>query len=235
MVRKGDQKRSIVKHQTNAAFSNRHTAAKGDFSKVKGKGKGGFKVGPSHAPDGAYLGRAKKIKADLIEKAKVKKRYYKELNKEKNVEANQERFSSLEERDEGRFAPAAGADQSDGLTLAQKERRAHKLNNRRRDDVDGENALGRRERSERDALREAERKALERIQGGSSNVKRASHTSGEDAVGKTSKLSIEQRKEQREKRNAQWNSKSGSFTGRQRGQPNLGSRINLLLDKIKRS
>ncbi|WVR05447.1 hypothetical protein IAU60_002463 [Kwoniella sp. DSM 27419] len=44
--------------------------------------KGGFNVRPSRAPKGAYLGKATKIKADLIERAKMKKQYAKVLREE---------------------------------------------------------------------------------------------------------------------------------------------------------
>jgi len=41
-----------------------------------------FKVGPAHAPRDAYLGKAKKIKADLIDRARIKKQFAKTLKKE---------------------------------------------------------------------------------------------------------------------------------------------------------
>ncbi|KAJ9098156.1 hypothetical protein QFC21_004485 [Naganishia friedmannii] len=47
-----------------------------------GRGRGGFKVGPSHAPSNAYLGKAKKIKQDLIDRARIKKSFAKTLKKE---------------------------------------------------------------------------------------------------------------------------------------------------------
>ncbi|KAK4688118.1 hypothetical protein P7C73_g2007, partial [Tremellales sp. Uapishka_1] len=51
---------------------------------AKPKAKKGFNVGPSRAGAGrdAYLGKAKKIKADLIMRAKVKKQYAKVLKEE---------------------------------------------------------------------------------------------------------------------------------------------------------
>ncbi|ORX33855.1 hypothetical protein BD324DRAFT_638889 [Kockovaella imperatae] len=41
-----------------------------------------FNVGPAHAPKNAYLGKAKKIKADLIMKSKIKREYAKVLKAE---------------------------------------------------------------------------------------------------------------------------------------------------------
>ncbi|OWZ50150.1 hypothetical protein C351_01299 [Cryptococcus neoformans c8] len=44
--------------------------------------KQGFRTAPSRAPKDAYLGKAKKIKTDLIQRAKVKKQYAKVLRAE---------------------------------------------------------------------------------------------------------------------------------------------------------
>ncbi|KIR54104.1 hypothetical protein I315_03160 [Cryptococcus gattii Ru294] len=44
--------------------------------------KQGFKTAPSRAPKDAYLGKAKKIKTDLIQRAKVKKQFAKVLRAE---------------------------------------------------------------------------------------------------------------------------------------------------------
>ena len=52
-------KRSIVKHRTNNPFTRPAAAgssSEGSAGKKDGR-RGGFKVGPSHAPDGAYLGK----------------------------------------------------------------------------------------------------------------------------------------------------------------------------------
>ncbi|WVO14180.1 hypothetical protein L204_101811 [Cryptococcus depauperatus] len=47
-----------------------------------GNPKHGFNVKPARAPKDAYLGKAKKIKANLIQRAKVKKQYAKVLRQE---------------------------------------------------------------------------------------------------------------------------------------------------------
>ncbi|WRT67434.1 uncharacterized protein IL334_004405 [Kwoniella shivajii] len=49
---------------------------------VGGGKKGGFQVKPSRAPKDAYMGKAQKIKADLIQRAKMKKSYAKVLKEE---------------------------------------------------------------------------------------------------------------------------------------------------------
>jgi len=63
-------KRSVVKHRTRGSEPHK---------------KGGFHVGATNVPNGAYIGRAKKHKEALIHKAKVKKAYYKMLDREKGA------------------------------------------------------------------------------------------------------------------------------------------------------
>ena len=45
----------------------------------------------------------------------------------------------------------------------------------------------------------------------------------------------EEAKQRREKHNALWNRQSGSKRGRERSQPDLGARMKVMLDKIKRN
>ena len=85
-------KRSVVKHRTRGSEPHK---------------KGGFHVGATNVPNGAYIGRAKKHKEALIHKAKVKKAYYKMLDREKGaapVEASPiqdvGRFASESEQEE---------------------------------------------------------------------------------------------------------------------------------------
>ena len=49
-----NKKKSVVKHRTRSGFQPHNQSLN---ENLKGKGKSGFKVGPSHAPDGAYLGK----------------------------------------------------------------------------------------------------------------------------------------------------------------------------------
>ncbi|ODN88446.1 hypothetical protein L198_06718 [Cryptococcus wingfieldii CBS 7118] len=51
-------------------------------SSVQKPSYGGFKTGPARAGKDAYMGKAKKMKDDLIERAKVKKQFAKVLKKE---------------------------------------------------------------------------------------------------------------------------------------------------------
>ncbi|CDS01938.1 hypothetical protein, partial [Sporisorium scitamineum] len=118
-------KKQLVKHRTSATRSN-------------GKKTSGFQVGPKHLPDGAYLGKHKRIKSELIHKAKVKKEYYKQLKQDKTVGASGtssnaaplgKRGSAADNKDDsnlpfalpkdqGRFAPENGEDDSTQLGLA---------------------------------------------------------------------------------------------------------------------
>lgn len=52
-----NKKKSLVKHKTRSGFQPNHHSSAQTESNLKGKGKGGFRVGPSHAPDGSYLGK----------------------------------------------------------------------------------------------------------------------------------------------------------------------------------
>ncbi|KAL1409047.1 hypothetical protein Q8F55_005871 [Vanrija albida] len=83
-------------------------------------GAGGFKVGPKHAPKDAYLGRAQKLKASLIEAAKVKKQYAKVL-------AAEGMSSTRLKRDADAPAPAAStskrSSETKGKSAAKTKRR----------------------------------------------------------------------------------------------------------------
>lgn len=48
-------------------------------------------------------------------------------------------------------------------------------------------------------------------------------------------MSKEDRQKIREKKTERWHSQSGSQKGRERGQPNLGARMDLLLERIKQT
>lgn len=112
------------------------------------------------------------------------------------------------------------------------------------------------EKRQAERLRAAELQAQRRIQGGTALLAReaadkedkndtgkgvgASHESKEgqkrrhaNGIDQSSK-SEQERQAVRQRRTEQWHAKSGSRTGRQRGQPNLGARMDLLLDKIQR-
>lgn len=178
------------------------------------------------------LKTAKKIKADLIEKAKVKKAYHRQLAKQHDTALDS---SMLEIRDEGKFAPEkAQNDEEEEKHLARAAARAgpapndgvpsrEKKRKRARDLGPSEtNRAGPRDEN-------AEAESARRIKGGS--------TAGATIVKKKEEaksVSVEERKKQRQDRDAKWNAESGSKRGRERGQPNLGNRVGLLLERIKK-
>ena len=168
-------KRSVVKHRTRGSEPHK---------------KGGFHVGATNVPNGAYIGRAKKHKEALIHKAKVKKAYYKMLDREKGaapVEASPiqdvGRFASENEQEES-SAPRAAA----GRAPSQRKKKLPYFYTPPKQP---------REKAQPQRTRE-------------------------------------QALDEREARRKLWNRKSPSRLGRERGQPDLGARMQVMLDKIQR-
>ena len=168
-------KRSVVKHRTRGSEPHK---------------KGGFHVGATNVPNGAYIGRAKKHKEALIHKAKVKKAYYKMLDREKGaapVEASPiqdgGRFASENEQEES-SAPRAAA----GRAPSQRKKKLPYFYTPPKQP---------REKAQPERTRE-------------------------------------QALDEREARRKLWNRKSPSRLGRERGQPDLGARMQVMLDKIQR-
>ncbi|BCS26074.1 uncharacterized protein APUU_50785A [Aspergillus puulaauensis] len=58
-------------------LENKPSSKKSQTDATANKKRKGFSVGPANLPDGTYRRKAEKIKADLIQKAKVKKEYAK--------------------------------------------------------------------------------------------------------------------------------------------------------------
>ncbi|SAM81020.1 uncharacterized protein UBRO_02695 [Ustilago bromivora] len=210
-------KKQLVKHRTSATPTN-------------GKKSGGFQVGPKHLPDGAYLGKHKRIKAELIHKAKVKKEYYKQLKQDKSggsgTNANAAPLGTRGRvaaapnddgpalpftlpKDQGRFAPEIGGEGDNaGLDLV--------LSGSKQD------LRPRREGKEKS------KKPLPHPL-----PKPVQKEEGEEKVRDT--RSKEEKEQERLKKNKMWNKPSGSRTGQARGQPNLGARMEVMLDKIRKS
>lgn len=215
-------KKQLVKHRTSATPSN-------------GKKAGGFQVGPKHLPDGAYLGKHKKIKAELIHKAKVKKEYYKQLKQAKpsqsgtssnatalgtrgsTAASSQERSSENDTaalpftlpKDQGRFAPEnSEADGNAELDLAFSGTKQD-LRPRNTGKPKGNKPLPH-------------------------PLPRA--TPRQNATEKVRDTrSREEKEQERLNKTKLWNKPSGSRTGQARGQPNLGARMEVMLDKIRKS
>ncbi|TKY87220.1 hypothetical protein EX895_003897 [Sporisorium graminicola] len=214
-------KKQLVKHRTSSTPSN-------------GKKTGGFQVGPKHLPDGAYLGKHKRIKAELIHKAKVKKEYYKQLKQDKtggasgtnsNAAPLGKRGSAADRnddgsnspfalpKDQGRFAPENGADGNEESTQLDLALSGGKQDLRPR------NVAG----------KGKGKKPLPHP------LPKAAAPREEDVDKVRDTRSKEEKEQDRLKKNKMWNKPSGSRTGQARGQPNLGARMEVMLDKIRKS
>ena len=168
-------KRSIVKHKTRGTEPHK---------------KGGFHVGATNMPNGAYIGRAKKHKEELIHKAKVKKAYYKMLEKEKEAAP----VEAPTFQDVGRFVSENEHEQSTTPRPApesEPSKRKKKL----------------------PYFYTPPKQPRERAQ---------------------PQRTREQALDEREARRKLWNRKSPSRLGRERGQPDLGARMQVMLNKIQR-
>lgn len=147
------------------------------------------------------ISTAKKHKADLIHKAKVKKAYYKMLKHEGGPEESEGVDLEPSKQDLGRFAPEN--DEEDGLETLQP-------------------------REEREPAKEP-----------TSKPKKLPYfykpPKKKDATAKpVPKRTKEEAIEEREARREKWNRKSPSRLGRQRGQPDLGARVEVMLERIQR-
>lgn len=168
-------KRSVVKHRTRGSEPHK---------------KGGFHVGATNVPNGAYIGRAKKHKEALIHKAKVKKAYYKMLDREKGAEP----VEASPIQDVGRFASESEQEESSATRVA-----ADRAPSQRKKKLPYFYTPPKQPR---------EKAQPERTR--------------------------EQALDEREARRKLWNRKSPSRLGRERGQPDLGARMQVMLDKIQR-
>ncbi|KAJ1027234.1 hypothetical protein NDA18_003243 [Ustilago nuda] len=211
-------KKQLVKHRTSATPTN-------------GKKSGGFQVGPKHLPDGAYLGKHKRIKAELIHKAKVKKGYYKQLKQDKSggsgTNANAAPLGTR-----GRAAAAAPNDDGPALPFT-----LPKDQGRFAPEIGGEG-----DNAGLDLVLSGSKQDLRPRREGKGKSKKplpqpmpkpVQKESGEEKVRDT--RSKEEKEQERLKKNKMWNKPSGSRTGQARGQPNLGARMEVMLDKIRKS
>jgi hypothetical protein len=167
------------------------------------------------------LNTAKKIKADLIEKAKIKKQYFKSVKGAEGSREGQE--EDLFDRNEGKFAPEKrdADDTSDDILFQMRNR-----------DLPAPSASTL-QYNKANGIRE-KKKRTPAIKDGVDDARSSTRQGGQVNAGPAdSHLSKEERTRLREKKQEKWNSQSGSQMGRTRGQPNLGARMDLLLEKIK--
>lgn len=209
MAGRDAHKRSVVKHRTSGAGA-----------RVTGKKKGGFHVGATNTPTGAYIGRAKKHKADLIHKAKVKKAYYKMLEREGGHAAAPSEDADQHERAEaGPSEPgtsAAGAADAAGAAGAQLGRFAP-------EDPD-ENDTRQAEHALRKPAEPAPRKKKLPY----------FYTPPKKQEREAPQRTRDEALQERQRRKELWNRRSPSKLGSQRKQPDLGARMEVMLDKIQR-
>ncbi|PWZ01920.1 hypothetical protein BCV70DRAFT_198204 [Testicularia cyperi] len=228
--------RQLVKHRTAT-------------SGVEKKG-GGFQVGPKHLPGGAYLGKQKRIKAELIHKAKVKKEYFKQLKKstgpkDSATSSNTTPLGSRGQQSEAEGEhsqsnrPARAQDQDQDrpalpFTLPSDQGRFAPENADADDPTSNPDGLDAALSFEKKDLRpKKQKKKTQRplphpLPRSTTSAPTATQTS-QDTRSKEQKLQDRQRKTQL------WNTPSGSKTGQKRGQPNLNARMEVMLDKIRRS
>lgn len=170
------RKRSVVKHHTRAPHK-----------------KGGFSGGGVNAAAGSYIGRAKKVKADLIHKAKVKKAYYRMLEKEGLSKGE----PPAEQTDEGTDGAKDGAAEEDARAPAPAPAPAP-------------------------AAERPRKKKLPYFYVPPKKTKEAPTRTREEALG------------ERQQKKELWHRKSPSRLGSKRGQPDLGARMEVMLDKIQK-
>ncbi|CAO1619154.1 unnamed protein product [Parajaminaea phylloscopi] len=232
-------KRSIVKHATNKPFGQGQQGAKKGTEGSKRRA--GFQVGPRHAPDGAYLGKVKRIKANLIANAKTKKQFYKSLKQEgagagRHADTLGDGSDSL-----GRFAPEAGPSTlRDEGKVSRPSNGPDDAQRRRRDragpapEEANEDDQSRRQRPRQSAQKSFAPKKPQTVNDASKKDASAS-TSQMPAPAATKRkyASREEAVAARAERNEKWNRTSGSATGKKRGQPDLGARMEMLLDRIR--
>ncbi|CEH15464.1 hypothetical protein CBOM_03773 [Ceraceosorus bombacis] len=216
-------KRKYVQHKTKSG-ANSAPLGPGRDSKTGGRA-GGFKVGPAHAPDGSYLGKAKKRKAQLIENAKVKAAYYARhggrdttrREQELKVDGESQSLAGPSAASLGRFAPE---DEDTKRLIEQAEKQP---------DIRLKQA-----KPPRDAVTQDNSSTFRRadLEGGDSVSKQQK----ERGVSKTSDASSAKSKRLSREEALQDRKRRSSLGGKvnRKGQPNLGARVGLLLDKLQR-
>lgn len=199
MAGRDAHKRSVVKHRTSGAGA-----------RVSGKKKGGFNVGATNTPTGAYIGRAKKHKADLIHKAKVKKAYYKMLEREGGHAAAPAGDAGAE------AGPEEPGTSAPGTPAAQLGRFAP-------------------EDPDKDDTRQAEHARRMPAEPASRKKKLPYfYTPPKKQEREAPQRTRDEALQERQRRKELWNRRSPSKLGSQRKQPDLGARMEVMLDKIQR-
>lgn len=210
-------KRQLVKHRTTTSGP---------------KKSGGFQVGPKHLPDGAYLGKQKRIKAELIHKAKVKKEYYKQIRQGKAAEgsATTTNATPLGNKDDVEDNDVV---ESGSLPFALPSDKGRFAAENEDDDGLEEQLVF--ANSKPDLRPKKEKKKTARPLPHPPVRPRSSQADHQEEDQQRDTRTKEQKDQDRERKNKLWNKPSGSRTGKNRGQPNLTARMEVMLDKIRKS
>lgn len=192
-----------------------------------------------------HLPAAKRIKANLIANAKTKQRFYKSIKGKDKADESAMQMDHAEPS-LGRFAPEAGARQA---REGGQEKEEDTRRSRGRagppppsdDEAEGEDAGAQPPRRRQDRAGPAVPiggKRRSAVKGsGQSRTDTPSASSADTASQQARQppkyASREEALAARKERQEKWNKASGSEVGRRRGQPDLGSRMEVLLDKIR--
>lgn len=226
---------------------------------------------------------AKRIKADLISKAKIKKGYYKSIGQDRNSTSTSFRGQKSqsvkndpffqEQEDQDQDNDHDDDDEEGENEIESEPRRSSKSTKgkeRARDEIQStdngfsgflkgkekdygkfgiynqdqdEDLLDMKPKGERKRLKRLEKeKEKKKDQSSSStptfnrpNSKNKPSTSNKPLKEEKKSMTREESLKIRENRSEKWNSISKSYKGRKRGQPDLGNRMEVLLDRIRES
>lgn len=203
------------------------------------KARTGFNVGPRLAK-GSYTGKFEKIKAGLIHNAKIKKQYAKMLKRE-GLDGGDSRMDTEEEDNNAEGDAPMEIEDPGSITS----RRKGKGRMRNPDDMDQDGPS-----PTQPVLRKRKSSELERAPDDMSSDDEAGPAPGPDVPSsstyvhpsrrdvdpepqrkrqRTSEAEIEQKREKRNRDRLAWGKKT------RKGQPNLGSRMGVLLGKVERN
>ncbi|WVW82756.1 hypothetical protein I302_104767 [Kwoniella bestiolae CBS 10118] len=228
----------------------------GKTAKPKPKARsGGFQVKPSRAPKDAYMGKAQKIKADLIQRAKMKKSYAKVLKAEgmdsgrlgDGSRRRNERPSESEQQQRGRGKGKGRAENENEGVIDEEQRRLEARAGPAPGSGSGPSRPFKMNKSRSNgSLRDRDRSPHQPRQPSPPKKIRALSISPPPPPSSTAQPVLGEKKSFREMKKEAFSkyhrpreqasmSISGNGTGRgnKRGQPNMNARMGLLLEKIK--
>ncbi|OJJ80949.1 uncharacterized protein ASPGLDRAFT_50928 [Aspergillus glaucus CBS 516.65] len=190
------------------------------------KNKKGFSVAPDNLPDGTYRRKAQKIKADLIQKAKVKKAYAKVKSQEEAptkpsvYELEEQRQREENERRQNEHADPNEPQEAEGAGMELHPDRVAMLN-----EPQPEPAPERKPRPER---------AQNRREGGRNKKGKRTAFDKELEIARKRQEEAERRREQREFRQKDRDAMAKAKRPDQNGKKRLGRESTVLLSRVQR-